>query len=159
MSERDHFVDNIVQRVDELERKVEALTRNVTYVDTVTAGSNTEVQIPMGHLNGSTASYSYWDTGVLRIVIDTARYPAGAVAYFEAVIKSSDASYTTSCELYNITDGADVSGSEVAATSVDWVRKRSGPFSLASGEKVYDARYHSNGGTAYLWEARLIIHW
>ena len=118
------------------------------------------VDIYVAYLNGQTTSWDYWDVGdAMAVEIDSSKFPPGANAYLEVVIKTSDDSDRTFAELYNYTDGADVSGSEVTTTATDWVLVKSSAFSLASGNKKYQVRYHNEGATAYLKQGRIIITW
>lgn len=56
---------------------------------------------------------------------------------------------TFKARLYNVTDAAAVSGSDVTSTTTSPTRLRSGSFSFASGTKVYEVQYGGDPGQEY----------
>jgi hypothetical protein len=78
--------------------------------------------------------------------------------YFEAVLAMTAGGGTAYAELYNNTDGATVSSSELTSTSATAERLRSGALTLTTA-KDYKVRIKSSAGTvtARIYAARLIF--
>jgi cellulose synthase/poly-beta-1,6-N-acetylglucosamine synthase-like glycosyltransferase/transposase-like protein len=80
--------------------------------------------------------------------------------YFEAVIKSDNAAWSATAELYNVTDSTSVTTVSTNATSYTRMRSAdiSGSANLQAGD-VYTVRYRVTNilGTAYIQAARIIV--
>ncbi len=93
--------------------------------------------------------------------LNIADFDGTVTVYFEAdIYNAGSAGQTTYCQLYNLTDGATISGSEVTTTanSGQAIRNRSGAITL-SGDKDYIVQMkHSNTTTAAeIYGARIIV--
>ncbi len=60
--------------------------------------------------------------------------------FFEAMLETTDASIAVRARLFNVTLGAAIAGSVIAANSTTPIRKRSNAFSLPSGDNEYRAQ-------------------
>lgn len=84
--------------------------------------------------------------------------------YFEAVMAVEQAGRTAYTKIYNITDGANLTGSEITSTTVGVANPeivRSGALTFPSGLKVYKLQIKQspagNGGdNAHYYAARLV---
>lgn len=76
---------------------------------------------------------------------DPAKNAPTTTYYFEAFLKAPSGQ-NCYARLYNVTDGAAVSGSAVSTAATTATRVRSGAITLASGSKVYRAEFGGNGG-------------
>ncbi len=71
---------------------------------------------------------------------------------------STTGTWTAYADLYNLTDGTQVSGSEVSTTSITWSRQISSAITLTSGkEYVVRLRSGTNNSSIYLSNAKLIL--
>lgn len=87
---------------------------------------------------------------------DTAKNAPTVAYYFEAFIASTSGG-TAKARLYNVTDNAAVTGSEVSSASTTVDRQRSAAITL-SGDKVYRSEFGglANGNTYTCWGADIV---
>lgn len=120
----------------------------------------------MGHDFGGvgTTSTSYSEPNqTVRSLMDLpVGWTSDANCYFEVIIAAGGGG-TAYAELYNVTDAASVSGSEVSTTSASATRLRSGTITLRS-DKVYTIRTKcSTGGVAFyggrMYAPRTALYW
>ncbi len=94
------------------------------------------------------------------IQIDRTEYPASALFYLEVNMLTASASLLARAKLHNITDGTDVTGSDVSTTSTTADRARSGSFDVASGVKEYRVAVGGDAGGQYqFFGAKLLVDW
>jgi hypothetical protein len=116
-----------------------------------------------GSFDVSTTGTSYADLGTTStgnaVIIswDATKY-TGATVYFEAVLKSDNASGIAYAKLYDVTATAEVANSEVSVTGTTYTRVRSSPITLTSGNQ-YKVIIKTNNAsyTASLRASRLIV--
>jgi len=91
------------------------------------------------------------------VLIDLARF-INPKFYFEAVLKTTIVGSPAYAELYNVTDGTPVAGSEVSVNETTPKRVRSGSLTLLSVAKEYTWRYHATSPAQnWAYAVRLII--
>jgi len=117
-----------------------------------------EHQVDLNNVLTSTTSTTYVLSSYRIIAsIDPTRY-VNPSFYFEAVFLSNVSGVKAYTELYNVTDGVSVSGSEVFNDTSVYLRKRSGVITLPSTAKDYTFRYKVDSGTRnYIRSVRIII--
>jgi hypothetical protein len=116
-----------------------------------------------GSLDVTTTGTNYADLGTtwlgktVFVYWDSTKY-TGATVYFEAVLKSNNASGIAYAKLYDATGAGEVANSEVSVTGTTYTRVRSGPISLTSGNQ-YKVIIKSNNASyeASLRASRLIV--
>jgi hypothetical protein len=117
-----------------------------------------------GSFDATTTGTSYADLGTTStgnaVIIswDSTKY-TGSTVYFEAVLKSDNASGIAYAKLYDVTGAAEVANSEVSVTGTTYTRVRSSsPVSLTSGNQ-YKVIIKTNNAsyTASLRASRLIV--
>ncbi len=106
--------------------------------------------------SGAQTSYADLGNGTVYIHWDSTQY-TGATVYFEALLESSNGSYTASAALYT-SGGVQVAGSPVSTTSTSYTIQRSGPITLTNGTDYKVMAQISNAsGTWSVRAARLIV--
>jgi hypothetical protein len=107
--------------------------------------------------NTTGATYSPTDNSLGLIEWDSSKY-TGATPYFEAIIRTNDATAGRSARaaLYD-SAGNVVSGSEVTTLSTTFVRLRSNALTLADGQYTVRISNENASYIAYIQAARLII--
>ena len=116
-----------------------------------------------GSFDATTTGTNYADLGTtwlgktVFVYWDATKY-TGATVYFEAVLKSNNASGIAYAKLYDVTAAGEVANSEVSVTGTTYTRVRSGPISLTSGNQ-YKVIIKSNNASyeASLRASRLIV--
>jgi len=103
------------------------------------------------------AGVSFAQFGELTRLIGPSDFPATALFYFEAIIKTSSPVKVARARLYNVTDGIAVVGSEVTTTSTTAQRLRSTALTLASGAKEYRTEFGGVAGGLYTCYAADVI--
>lgn len=83
----------------------------------------------------------------LRREIDPSDWDGTVTAYLE--VHGYPNGGTFKARLYNVTDAAAVTGSDVTSTTTSPTRLRSSSFSFASGTKVYEVQYGGDPGNEY----------
>jgi hypothetical protein len=109
-------------------------------------------------LAAATSTATTYTLQVYRVNIDFDAFDKVDAVYFE-VAMAVDSGYTGYAELYNVTDGTSIAGSEVSTTSTTTVVVRSGDIkaNLPSGEKTYGFRLRVTGGTQYIRGVRIVV--
>ena len=94
------------------------------------------------------------------IQINRTEYPTTALFYLEVNMLTFNAAQSARAKLYNITDTADVTGSDVSTTSTTADRARSGAFGIASGTNEYRVDVGGDAGGQYqFFGAKLLVDW
>jgi hypothetical protein len=93
----------------------------------------------------------------LQREMDPDDWDGDVLAYLEVHGFTSDADLELKARLYNVTDAAAVAGSAVSSPATSTTRARSGGFSLAVGEKVYEVQYGGEVGADYTLEDAVMI--
>lgn len=116
-------ITGVLPAVDWIGRAHFDLLLDCARVENVNYTANTTYIVPALHMT------EIWFAG--------GDVPAGKSVYFEAVLYTTTAGVTAYVRLYNVTDGAVVSGSEVSTSSTAGMMRTSGALSLPSGSKIY----------------------
>lgn len=121
------------------------------------------IEMCVGGFNPSIAADTYLEIPDIATRLNMADFDGTVTVYFEANIWSnySTGTHTTTAELYNHTDSASVSGSQVSTSknTGDVDRQRSSAITL-SGDKIYTVRLKRSdaaGTQSYITGARLIV--
>ena len=119
-----------------------------------------EYQIDMLNFIYTTYSTIYVDTDNPRkeiVMITTGNY-VSPTYYFEAVMFSDASDFQVKAQLYDITAGAAVAGSEITTTSTLPVRVRSGGIVLVNGHEYKIQLRSTNPGVGcYVSIARIVV--
>lgn len=89
--------------------------------------------------------------------LDPADWSSAPTFRLEVHAFTSIASFDYQARLYNVTDGAPVSGSEISSVATTLTRLRSGSFALPSGAKTYEVQYGGVVGGVYTTEDAVLI--
>ena len=144
------------------EMKVDAGTTGVYHavriiiVDTFTTLTTLEHQIELGDRISTSSDFFRYPSYPKKYLFEADKFDGALTVYFEAT--GYVAQKPMEAQLYNYTDGVEVSGSTVTISSLTPVRARSGTITLVDG-KLYGIRYRSttSGKQGYLNGAKIII--
>ncbi len=89
--------------------------------------------------------------------LDPADWDGTVDVILEVHGKTSIAGDPLKARLYNVTDAAAVTGSDISSAATAVTRVRSGTFSLATGTKVYEVQYGGAVGASYTLEDAVLI--
>jgi hypothetical protein len=104
------------------------------------------VYIPVGYSGSSTATQDFESIGSQQVTIDTSNYPGYKQVVLEANMRIYQGNGTGWARLYNLTDGAIISGSDVSTSSETFSTKSSSGFTLPAGNKLYTVQLKSLTG-------------
>ena len=108
------------------------------------------------HENGFTRTTYAENTYSHKFLWESSKFDGTVAVYFEAGLNNANVGQTTYAELYDLTAGASVSGSEVSATGTGWTRNRSGAITLIDGH-TYVVRDKVSGINGRLAQSHLVI--
>jgi len=119
--------------------------------------TKTEINIELGERLNVTTTYAE-PTNYATWLYTAAEYEPAPTAYFEATLKPSNAARTVYAQLYDVTAGAAVAGSEVTHTG-DTVttRKRSAAITLVDGHSYRPQVKGDSGSSEDVTCTRLLI--
>lgn len=127
---------------------------------TSTAASTTKSPeyIPVGAGEAQMSGNNWTTIPGYEVTIDSSNYSGYKSAVLEASIRLNQPGGSIQARLYNLTDGANVSSSDLSVTATDYSIGSSGSFSLASGSKTYKLQLNStNGTTSFVQSARIKV--
>lgn len=141
-----------------LQSKVNTLSGSSTQTSQSTTSKSPTVYIPLG--SGGTTTDK---TGIVldnyQVSIDPADYPNYKTMQLEATLKMNVANGTVTANLYNATDGSDVTNSSVSTTSDKSTLLSSYTFTLPSSKKTYKLKVKSSEGVeVQLQSARIKVN-
>jgi hypothetical protein len=107
--------------------------------------------------SGSNTSYATLDPS--RATIDFSKYTDITAAYF-AVTGNIGSAGTLTAQLYNITDGAAIAGSEITTTSTGATEFRSADIkgALPTASKLMGWQAKGSSGAWAIYRAALVLH-
>jgi TolA-binding protein len=145
-------VADLESELEELSQTVGQLQQNQSVSSGASANFNTET-LYLG--SGSTTNRDWTDTGQ-EVRIDSADYPSGVKALFEAGLSTDGGEVWA--RLVNQTTGAIITISEVWHNGSTTKWQQSPTFQLHPGSNIYEVQLRSSSGeTARLDGARVVI--
>jgi hypothetical protein len=114
--------------------------------------------VPSPVIIGAGVGTAYTYFGAISRLLNPNAYASGVTFYLEVIIKTSAVTVPVYAQVYNVTDGVVIAGSEITSTSTTPTRLRSGQFTLASGAKQYRVQFGGQPGGVYTcYGADLIV--
>ena len=160
-------IENLEQKITELQKNYATLLENQSQLKSPAKNSTTQTtqlnqtQNPsftnqVIYLGSATTNHRDWTKTGVEVTLNSAEYPQGTQARFEAGLKIIGGE--ASARLINKTTGAIISITEVSHNTNTTTWKGSTPFKLHSGTNIYAVELRSSSGeTAELDGSRIIL--
>lgn len=133
-------LNNLQAQITDLQNQINLLKTGQTPLASTTttttvAASKSAVYIPLG--SGGTYNYKDWEAlPAYEITLDTVDYPGYTSMQLEVIFRLTQVA-EAGARLYNYTDSAAISGSDVYTKSDTFSLHTSSKFTLATGRKTY----------------------
>lgn len=138
-------IKSLETSVLDLKGKVAQLEKNAAATPSSTSSKKAPLYIPLGS-GGSSSDRNWVSIDTYEVSLDPADYPGYTSMQLEIVMKLIEKVGEGRARLYNTTDGAAVSYSDVSTTSDKYVWLTSATFKPSSGKKTYKLQLQTTQG-------------
>lgn len=157
-SSLDSRLTNVESAVTDLKARVSALEK-ASPAPAAATGNKSPLYIPMGADGGPWTDQSWHTLTEYQVSVNPGDYSGYSGMQLEANFRLSEPGGTASVRVYNVTDGVEVSNSQVDTTSTNYSLHASGSFKLNSGTKTYSIQVQSTlGKDLFVQSARLKVN-